>query len=254
MKTALLIGMLLTATTAGANVIVDFDLTDLDLSDGAGASQFDVSIGTLTLTVTAKSSLEGEAGGSGSVKYNDGLGIGVLNRIGILGDVQTVRGHQYFTLDGVRGDEQLILSFNHSVSVYGISFFDLPTANGDPDAIYAFETGGWTINEGEGAFDNSDSANRFAWYSANAGGGNGNGAINELRQTGTDLMGGSFENRIPADDTLRVSVAGDDVTIFLSGISVELTEEQVIEFGIPEPSSLALLGLGGLLVAGRRRH
>lgn len=266
-KIALLIALLTTTAVNASNIIVDFDLTDLAFSNGTIQNTFTASVGTLELTITAQAALEnGNNQGASTVRYHNDLGLGVVNQTGIIGDSNTVRGVTYFSLDGSRGTEQMILSFNESVAIYSISFFDLPTANGNPDSIFAFESGGWTINEGRGPFDNTDSQNRFAFYNANGGGRDsngdfiGNGAINELRNTGTDLIGGSFQNRIPSDDTLRITVGSDNVTIFLSGISVELTEEQATDFGIvpqpiPEPGRALFLltGFCALVLQHRRR-
>ncbi|MEM1188345.1 MAG: PEP-CTERM sorting domain-containing protein [Pseudomonadota bacterium] len=252
-----LLATILTARTAQASVIVEFDLTNLNIEDFTGSPEFTVSAGTLDLTISARAERENRTPSPASVFYHDGLGMGVLGFGGALGDVQTVRGDQFAALDGNRGNEELNLSFNNSVSLFSLSFFDLPESNGDPAALLAFENGGWTVNEGNGPLGNRDLQNRFAFYDANAAGGNGNGAINELRQTGTDQFGGTFQNRIPLDDYLRIYVGGNQVALFLSGVAVELTEEQAIEFGIisvPEPSSFALFALGGLSLLRRCRN
>lgn len=125
--------------------------------------------------------------------------------------------------------------------------FDLLTINGTLDLSSA---SGWAINlwslSGVGPDTNGDALNfnnaqSYSWTIATTTGGvTGFNAANFVINTAANNGTSGFSNALPQGGTFGLALANND-------------NDLVLTYEVPEPASLALLALGGLMIASRRR-
>ncbi|MEM7813204.1 MAG: PEP-CTERM sorting domain-containing protein [Planctomycetota bacterium] len=211
---------------------VTFDFTNLMPGTSATEDTRTFSAGGLELQITSRFRDESSSGnnavGGGRVTYRPGFGLGVDNPLGgpISRDVDAI--------DGDRGDEELLLTFSEEVEIASLTFADFTT--GDPFANDVF----FVLNPG--AFGDFRSAgSQVGFFNARSNGGNGNPNAQSLPDFTVP------DNQVGPRTDIRVFVQDRQTAIYLSSVTVRT---QAV---IPEPSSLVLLGVGGLGLLTRRR-
>ncbi|MEM9045288.1 MAG: hypothetical protein AAGC81_11365 [Pseudomonadota bacterium] len=247
---------------SASTVIVEFDFRTLDVEgvedDGDTVNLnpgTTFSYGNLNLVFNAFNSPNTVV----FTSYTKGIGFGVVTGI-----------NDPVPLDGLGNNGEAInILFRSSIpdgwefAMYSLNYTD---ANSDD---FAFAAGGWTVYQGTDDWVNNrdplnqgPQSNRIANYDANLGGGSGNGQINELRNNqGTALINPSrsFEERVPGFFGINIHSRRNPTALYLSGLAIELSEEDALALGlatteVPVPAPLGMLAVGCAMLAGLRRR
>ncbi|MCB9853339.1 MAG: PEP-CTERM sorting domain-containing protein [Phycisphaerales bacterium] len=209
--------------------LITFDFANLSPNTPSSQVTRTISVGSLDLTVSALGQDEDalpNATETEAVSYVAGSGLGVRDITDLLvSDIDAV--------DGNRGNEELVFTFDDDVIFKNITFVD---ASGQNFAGEVF----FLLNECEFG-DFNGVGNRIAFFNAFGGGGAGNPQWQALPNYTFPA------NQQGPKSVIKVFVQDANSGVFVSSLTVDAP--------IPEPTTVALLGIGGavMLSRGRRR-